>query len=1015
MKAFKISGGVLSIFIALYLAFLFVLPNAIDLNKYAPQISKIIEKNTGYEALTEGLKVKTYWNFSVGAFAEKADLLNSKDEKFAQINGLQIRVSLLPLLIKRVKITQIKADKILANIDLGENGKPEKGNKVSFSSKLPDISVKKYRISLLDGQNNYTLKGTDFKIYDFILNKKIKAKAKGDLILNGRKQISYDIALASDIFPKSTENNENKKIQLIKIFKDLYNYDAQAKINANLKINKKNSETNINGKINLDEISMIIGKRTIPKSFIYLDFKDNKAKINSTLYTDATSKATVSGIFKSGKNKYIDLHVISKADLQNLILISKTLLKIAGKKDLEDINANGLINANFDLKSNFKTVESDGYLKIKDANITNNKYKVALNKVNADVDFSQNYIDIKKANAVLNGEPITIKGSIDKNAIANIQILANNLQLKSLLFASGNTKILSENNISGLVNATASIKGRLDKASPQINAQISNINIKNNKSNTKINITKAIINTDAKAQGQAQITDLKILSQAIISIPKITLDLNNNEINIEKTNLYINQIKTILTGKISNIKTNPQLNSVLINIPNQISVPIEGYQNSKIILSGNLLLSGNLNQPKIQGNFTIPLIKMPTISTSIKNTTLEIDKDLILNCPQIQIANSAMKLNALIKNDLSNGIIVKNADFATPVFDLNTLLPVFKNLPKNSRSKLTVLDGKNTIGTFKAGAIITNNITSSIVIKDNVLQLDDLKGEAYNGKIAGSTSYDIPHRKLHLYIQGRGLSANPAITAIIRRNDDINGILDFDSNISMVGFRKSELLNSLKGDLNFIISNGKMGVLGKFEHLLYAQNVISNNIFKGSLNLVARAVTAKNTGVYKYMKGKLNFSDGWANIAFIKTSGPSMSLYMTGRYNLIYNMANLIILGRISDDVVRILGPIGEFSMNKAVSSIPKVEEITSSLINQISTNPYYENTSQIPDLTPKTDFKTKEFKVVIDGEVQKQSSVKSFKWLATPKIIQPAYEPPTEQPKTEVPDFVKNLPDMKQ
>ncbi len=44
------------------------------------------------------------------------------------------------------------------------------------------------------------------------------------------------------------------------------------------------------------------------------------------------------------------------------------------------------------------------------------------------------------------------------------------------------------------------------------------------------------------------------------------------------------------------------------------------------------------------------------------------------------------------------------------------------------------------------------------------------------------------------------------------------------------------------------------------------------------------------------MKGKITFSNSWANIDFVKTSGPSMSLYMTGRYNLIYNTANLIIL-----------------------------------------------------------------------------------------------------------------------
>ncbi len=111
-----------------------------------------------------------------------------------------------------------------------------------------------------------------------------------------------------------------------------------------------------------------------------------------------------------------------------------------------------------------------------------------------------------------------------------------------------------------------------------------------------------------------------------------------------------------------------------------------------------------------------------------------------------------------------------------------------------------------------------------------------------------------------------------------------------------------------------------MGVLGKFEHLLYAQNIISNNVFKASLNLVAKALTVKNTGVYKYMKGNLTFSNGWANILWIKTAGPSMSLYTTGRYYIPDNVAHLTILGRISDDVVRVLGPIGEFSVDKAIS-----------------------------------------------------------------------------------------------
>lgn len=1019
MKAFKISGGIFFVFIALYLAFLFALPKAIDMNQYSSKITQIIKNNTGYEALIEGVKVKTYWNLSVGASVEKVDLLNANEEKFAQLNGLQIRVSLFPLILKKIKITEIKADKVMANIDEKVESLSAHSHKFLPDTKLPNISIKKYRISLLDGQNNYTLKGNDFRVSDFILNEKIKLKANGELILNNKKQISYNVSLASDVFPKIDSKSESKEAQLKKILQELYEYSAQAKINADLKISKNKEETNINGKINLDEVSMLIGEKIIPKSFVHLDFMNNKAKINSNLYTDENSKAVINGVFKNGKNKYIDLHVVSKAELQNLVLISKTLLKMIGKKDLDGISANGSVNADFDLKSDFKKVNSSGYLKIKDANIADSAYKVALNSVNADVDFSQDHIDIKKANASLNGQPITIIGSVDKNAIANIQILADNLQLKGLLFASGNTKILKENNVSGIVNAVASIKGRLDKAMPQINAQATNITVVNKQSNTKINASKAVINVDAKAKGNAQVTGVKISPQApvVISVPKIILYLNNNEMSIEKTNLYVNQIKTILSGKISNLKANPQINAITVSIPNQISVPIEGYSNSKIILSGNLILNGNLNQPKLQGHFDIPLIKIPTISAVIKDTTLEINKDLTLSCPQIQVADSLIKIDAIIKNDLSKGIIAKKVNFSAQTFDLNTIIPIFKNLPRglNSNTKLTILNGKNNIGVFKAGAVVASNINSTLSMKNNILFLDNLSGEAYLGKIGGSASYEIPNRKVYLNMQGRGLSANPAITAIMRRNDDINGILDFDSNISMAGFKKPELLNSLKGNLNFVISNGKMGVLGKFEHLLYAQNVISNNIFKGSINIVARAITAKNTGVYKYMKGKILFSNSWANIDFVKTSGPSMSLYMTGRYNLIYNTANLIILGRISDDVVRILGPIGEFSVDKAISSIPKIGGVTSSLINQLSTNPHYENTSEIPDLTPKTDFKTKEFKVIIDGEVQKQSSVKSFKWLATPTAAQIDYEKPETPAPAEIPDFVKNLPDMKQ
>ena len=1015
--------SILSILVVIYLAFLFILPNVVDLNSYSAPITKAIEDASGFQVQIKGLKVQTAWNLSAGALVDKTDLKDPSGKKFVQINGLQIKLSLLPLFFNRFEINKINAEKLFLNIEIDKKGDFLLGKyfhqtqhqKFELSNNMPDIFIKNYRVSFIEGNKKYSAKGSDLKISDFILNKKIKLKTKGGLIFNGRKQISYNISIFSKIFSA----NNGKKIDIMKIFDDFYKYNVNANINTDLKI-KNNLD--IDGKINLDNIFFTMGNKIFPPSDLKLNFKGNNIKINSNLYTDVNSKAIITGFLKGGKHKEIDLKVrTDKIRLENAIFIANNILKIFGKNNLEKISANGDLDANFTIKSNFKKIQSSGYLKINDANITNKLYNVSLNSVNADIDFSQDAVKIHKATAMLNSQPIIISGIIDKDANADILISAEELSLKGILLAIGKTKILSENDVlNGFVNVKAVLKGRLDKSKPKIKVLANDVNLRNKNTKTQIIITKAVINSDyvKNTQGSAEITGLKIFTPAAMNFsdPRINLTFNEKDLNIKPSYLYINNIRTNLDGRISELDSSPILNSVNISIPNQISLPIKGYAASNILLKGNLKLAGDLNNPQIQGGFDIPLIRIPSASMVLKNTTLQFGKDLRIICPQVQMANSLMSIDAQVNNNFSKGIIVKNVDFKSNNIDLNVLIPIFKTLQNNNQnSNIVILNGKSTVGNFRLGGIVSSNITSDISLKNNVLNLDNFRSEAYLGKLAGDISYDLRHQKTMLNLQGRGLSANPALIAITGRNDDINGRLDFDNNISMVGSSKRDLLTSLKGNINLIISNGKMGALGKFEHLLYAQNIISNNFFKGSLNLIANAITVKNTGVYKYMKGKISFANGWANIHWIKTSGPSMSLYITGRYYMPDNNANLIILGRISDDVVRILGPIGEFSMNKAISSIPKIGEITTFLVNQFTTNPNYENISEIPYLSPRTELSTKEFKVIIDGELQKQNSVKSFKWLARPKVIQAQnnqYISPTN-PISVVPDFVKNLPDL--
>lgn len=190
------------------------------------------------------------------------------------------------------------------------------------------------------------------------------------------------------------------------------------------------------------------------------------------------------------------------------------------------------------------------------------------------------------------------------------------------------------------------------------------------------------------------------------------------------------------------------------------------------------------------------------------------------------------------------------------------------------------------------------------------------------------------------------------------------------------------MMKNLKGKVFFEITDGTFGNIGRFENYLFAQNLQSNSIIKAAINSVAALPTVKNTAEFKSVSGNMAFNNGWASLSPIKTSGPSMSSYITGKYNLLNATANVIVLGRISAEVVSLLGPLGDLSVSKLTSYIPKFGTLTGNLINALTTDPKSENVSAIP-LLSSGNKNYKDFKVVFNGGVESRSSVKSFKWLS--------------------------------
>ena len=966
LSKFGIISG--SILISLFLLFL-LLPFMLNffIDKYTPQIVGEINKATGLSAGLEEVKVVTTPKLTAGLKVKKFELYTPQKEPIFIADNFEVKMSLLPILAKDLRIDVIKLDNADVTLKFNKEGEldllkflpeneeqktEEKETKQSslpfglkLSNHLPDIHIGEYKVNVTDGKDNYIFSGNKTDITNFIINKSVKIKSSGKVTLKDREQFKYDINLFNKIMPEADLNElvfnpkheeekpEAQKIDVIGIFKGIYDYN----ITANADLDLKTSKDSIDGGVNINNISII----DLTPSDVNLSFKGNTINIDSNIYTAKNEVSTVKGQITTGKKTNMDLNVKSDLDISNALNIIKKISLIFNIKDLQTLTANGRVNIDFNIKSDLKTIQSSGYLKVPAAKLYYGAYKIGMDNINADVSMADNNINIKNISFSVLGQPLKLYGTLSSDAVADIHAIADKLNVKGLLIAIGQASLMKDNPIySGTLSMNAIIKGKLESINPIIKLSIDNLDLKNIPADLRLKapLTKVDITSDGKTfGGSASSMNVKLINPAFTaSAQTIKANITPDTIDVTPTAVNIEKIKTNVSGKITNYLTEKigldfvttgDIKSTLkgdMNIVKQTlnlvyqttelsEIIIPMFDKSKLSFKGKINITGNMMNPIISGSATVPSVSIPEIPVTMS------DMDI--------------KLHG------------------------------------------TILHGSGTVKDFASGGIKAQNLASDFELKGTDFYLNNLKGEAFKGKVNGDIVYNLINANTKIKFKGSGLDAEQAIEGGSGIKNALTGTLGFDTNLTLTVLEYSKMMKSMKGDLTFDIKKGAFGTIGRFEGFLGAGNITQNYFLKNTVNALSNAAGLATTAQFDKMEGKLTFSNGWANLSPVKSAGQSLCYYITGKYNLVNGTTNVNILGRLDAPMVAKLGALGTLNMGNIIG------DKAASVLKILTTNPQGEKTDEIPALTNgSTNYQ--DFKVTFNGGVDSKSSIKTFKWL---------------------------------
>ncbi len=856
---------------------------------------------------------------------------------------------------------------------------------------IDNLSLKAEDIILKDNSLNMEFKGEEAQIKALLhTSKKDKADIYGKFNYGKKKYI--------DLNTNAKNINLKNLFKILSALSESLNIDNPAKdlkisglLDADFRVNSDFKKLKSSGSakiINADisheklpyKITQINSDINMDNNKIYIE--KAQAYVNSTpinVFGDISEDMSMN---ITAKSENLELkNIIKLFDLEKNIPVKIQSGKLSFKSDIK-----GVIN---------KSVKAQTTAELVNLKLYDEKNKLPLHVENTN-------INLKTENEKYTGDVklIGLKAKINKNEIksndfnitfdykkiqipkSTIQLLNSPLEITGDIINYTKTPEIKVNFKGGIQSTDlAQVVGEYikepHKALGTLQTQGS-VTVKENKPEITISMR-------ANAQNYLSYAVIKELLNKP-SLLKINLASDKDNITIKNITLFEDnpsiksedKLKKIITlsGSLKN-GAEPVMQDIKIQIPNTLSAATNFFGGEEFTIKADITANNTIKNPKLKGDIKLYSYNFKKYLTAIKNADINITPENIrLIAPDVKINTSKINLLADINPDIKNMITVENMQMNCANLDVNSLYTLInKEASPFAKSVITVKKGTATINNFQVMDLKAKDISSDFTVEKNVLKIRNILSRAYNGTVSGNINYDIPHSRLEIMLKGQNVSLKESLYDLCKLSDNIAGTSDFETSVSLMLGNYENVIKSLNGKVDFKSKNGRMGTLGRFEYYLNAQNILYRGLLNATINQIANALSKDNTAHYQSAEGTLIFQNGYLITNGMKTTGNNMSLYITGRNNLLTNLVNIDIYGRISDEIKRKLGSFADVSISELISGTASKKQNNILTVNN-------EIIEKIPPLYNQGEIKTNTFKVNIFGNMNSLNAINSFMWI---------------------------------